>query len=189
LSGAGPSSPEYTRFSPAARPLLNPNFTLIGYNRSESRAIKERNEQMGEKPNILVLCTGNSCRSQMAEGLLRHYGGDRFEVHSAGTNPQGEVHPLATQVMAEIGLDISAQRPKGLKGILGRLPVRYLIIVCSGANESCPVAFPGVLHRLFWPFDDPAAFAGSPEETVAEFRRVRDQIRDRVEQWLADDNL
>src|SRR5947207_11276540 len=106
---------------------------------------------MNDLPNILVLCTGNSCRSQMAEGFSRHYASDRFNAHSAGTEPKDEIHPLAIQVMQEIGIDLAGQHPKGLKGILGRLPVRYLIIVCGGANESCPVTFPGVLKRLFWP--------------------------------------
>lgn len=136
------------------------------------------------KPNILVLCTGNSCRSQMAEGYLRHLGGYLFNVHSAGTEPKDEVHPLAVQVMREIGIDISEQRPQGIKDFLGRLPVRYLIIVCSGANENCPRVFPGLAERIFWPFDDPAQFKGTPEETTAEFRRVRDEIRERIAEWL-----
>lgn len=120
----------------------------------------------------------------MAEGFLRHYAADRFEVYSAGTDPKDEVHPLAVQVMAEIGIDISQQHPKGIREFLGRLPVRYLIIVCGGANESCPTVFPGMRERLYWPFDDPAAFRGSPEETLAEFRRVRDEIQSRIVDWL-----
>jgi len=136
------------------------------------------------KPNILVLCTGNSCRSQMAEGFLRHMAGDRFGIYSAGTDPKDEVHRLAVQVMAELGIDISSQRPKDLKEFLGRLLVRYLIIVCSGANETCPRIFPGLSERLYWPFDDPAHFEGTDEETLAEFRRVRDEIRERIAQWL-----
>jgi arsenate reductase len=136
------------------------------------------------KQNILVLCTGNSCRSQMAEGFFRELAGDRFNVYSAGTDPRPEIHPLAADVMDEVSIDISAQRPKDLKEYLGRLPVRYLIIVCSGADQSCPRIFPGLSERLFWPFDDPAQFQGSPAETIAEFRRVRDEIRERIEQWL-----
>ena len=135
-------------------------------------------------PNILVLCTGNSCRSQMAEGFLRHMAGDRFGIYSAGTDPKDAVHPLAVQVMGELGIDISAQRPKDLREFLGHLLVRYLIIVCSGANESCPRVFPGLSERLYWPFDDPAHFEGTDEETLVEFRRVRDEIRDRIAQWL-----
>lgn len=136
------------------------------------------------KPNTLVLCTGNSCRSQMAEGFFREYASDRFDVYSAGTEPKREVHPLAVEVMRDLGIDISQQRPKDVKEFLGRLPVRYLIIVCSGANENCPRIFPGLTERLFWPFDDPAQFKGSPEATLAEFRRVRDEIKNRVLEWL-----
>ena len=135
------------------------------------------------KQNVLILCTGNSCRSQMAEGFLRSLAGDRFDVYSAGTEPKGEVHPLAVQVMAEIGVDISEQRPKGLHVYLGRLPVRYLIVVCSSANESCPRFFPGLSERLHWPFDDPAEFKGTPEDRLAEFRHVRDEIRARLTEW------
>jgi len=136
------------------------------------------------KQNILILCTGNSCRSQIAEGYLRFFADEQFEVYSAGTEPKEEVHPLAVRVMDEVGLDISKQQPKDLKEFLGRLPVRYLIIVCSHANESCPRIFPGLHERLYWPFDDPAAFEGSPEATLAEFRRVRDEIRGKIVAWL-----
>src|SRR5262245_16303547 len=125
------------------------------------------------KPNVLVLCTGNSCRSQMAEGFLRQFAADRFHIYSAGTEPKGEVHPLAVQVMAEEGVDISRQKPKGLREFRGRMPVRHLIIVCSGADRNCPRIFPGLSERLYWPFDDPAAFRRTSQETIAEFRRVR----------------
>jgi arsenate reductase len=141
--------------------------------------------RMAGKNKVLFLCTGNSCRSQMAEGFLRHSAGDRFEAHSAGTDPAQRVHPLAVQVMAELDIDISGQRPKGVKEFLGRMPIRYLIIVCDGADESCPRIFPGVLHRLFWPFEDPARLEGEPDEVLAGFRRVRDEIRHQVESWLA----
>jgi arsenate reductase len=137
-----------------------------------------------KKPNILVLCTGNSCRSQMAQGFLRRLAGDRFEVYSAGTEPREEVHPLAVTVMEEVGIDISGHHPKHVKEFLGRLPVRYLIIVCDGANETCPRIFPGLVERIFWPFDDPAKFRGTPKETIAEFRRVRDEISERIVKWL-----
>jgi arsenate reductase len=136
------------------------------------------------KPNILVLCSGNSCRSQMAEGYLRNLAGDRFDVYSAGTEPKPEVHPIAVEVMGEDGIDISGRRPKGLQEFLGRLHIRHLIIVCSGADQSCPRIFPGMPERLYWPFDDPAQFDGSREETLAEFRRVRNEIKDRIVQWL-----
>ena len=136
------------------------------------------------KPNILILCTGNSCRSQMAEGYLRHYAADRFAVHSAGTAPKGEIHPLAVQVMAEDGIDICGHRPKDLQEFLGHMAVRHLILVCNGANESCPRIWPGMLNRLYWPFDDPATFEGSPEATLNEFRRIRDEIKTRILEWL-----
>ena len=90
------------------------------------------------KPIVLILCTGNSCRSQMAEGFLHHYQPENFEPHSAGTQPQAEVHPLAVKVMAEAGIDISGQKPKNLNTYLGRAPVRHLLIVCDKANGTCP---------------------------------------------------
>ena len=139
---------------------------------------------MNQPPAVLILCTGNSCRSQMAEGLLRHLAGNRFEVLSAGTDPKDEVHPLAVRVMNEIGIDISDQRPKHLKEYLGRVAMRHLVIVCDGANDRCPSTWPGLTQRHYWPFDDPAAFVGSEPATLAEFRRVRDQIRQRFVEWL-----
>jgi arsenate reductase len=132
---------------------------------------------------VLILCTGNSCRSQMAEGFLRKYQGDRFEVASGGTRPKEAVHPLAVQVMAEIGIDISSQRPTLLDEYLGYAPVRHLLIVCDKANESCPRIWPGAISRTFMPFDDPAEFEGSSEETLATFRRVRDEIGAAMKEW------
>jgi arsenate reductase len=120
----------------------------------------------------------------MAEGFLRELGGERFEAVSAGTDPAERVHPLATQVMAEKGIDISHQEPKNVSHYLGRLPVRHLIIVCDGANEKCPRVFPGMLNRMFWPFDDPADFEGNPTATVTKFRNVRDEIEARIKDWL-----
>jgi arsenate reductase len=139
---------------------------------------------MEAKPNVLFLCTGNSCRSQIAEGLLRQLGSDKFTAHSAGTEPAERIHPLAVQVMAEKGIDISHQKPKNVSQYLGRLPVRHLIIVCDGADEKCPRVFPGMMNRLFWPFDDPAAFEGTPAATLAKFRNVRDEIEERINDWL-----
>jgi arsenate reductase len=143
---------------------------------------------MATKPTVLFLCTGNSCRSQMAEGFLRHLAGDRFNVLSAGTDPAERVHPLAVEVMAESGIDIGDQRPNPSQQFLGRLSVRHLIIVCQGANEKCPRVFPGMLNRQFWPFDDPAAFDGSPEATRETFRAVWDEIESRIQQWLQEEN-
>jgi arsenate reductase len=140
--------------------------------------------EMESKPNVLFLCTGNSCRSQMAEGFLKQWGGDKFVAHSAGTEPAERTHPLAVQVMAEKGIDISKQKPKNVSQYLGRLPVRHLVIVCDGANEKCPRIFPGMMNRHFWPFDDPATFKGSPTATVEKFRTVRDEIEARIKGWL-----
>lgn len=140
---------------------------------------------MSDKPNVLFLCTGNSCRSQMAEGFLRHWGHGLFTAHSAGTNPASQIHPLAVEVMQEKGIDISAQHPKAVSNFLGRLPLRHLIIVCDGANEACPRTFPGIVERHFWPFDDPAQFVGSHEETTEKFRAVRDQIETHIKSWLS----
>jgi arsenate reductase len=119
----------------------------------------------------------------MAEGLLRELT-DAYEVHSAGTNPAGHIHPLAIEVMNERGIDPSGQHPKHVNDFLGRLPVKYLIIVCEGANESCPRIFPGMLNRQLWPVDDPATFVGSPEATKEKFRTVRDQIESKLKEWL-----
>jgi arsenate reductase (thioredoxin) len=140
---------------------------------------------MSNQPNILVLCTGNSCRSQMAEGFFRHLAGDRFNVVSAGTEPKAEVNPLAIEVMREIGIDISGQHPKDIKEFLGRLSMGYLVIVCDKANETCPRIFPGRWERLYWPFEDPAGFPGSRDEQLAKFREVRDEIKTAIASWLA----
>ena len=142
-----------------------------------------------DKPIVLVLCTGNSCRSQMAEGFLRKYHGDALDVHSAGTEPKDEVHPLAVRVMGEAGVDIGGHRPKNSSAYLGRLPVRHLLIVCGSADKSCPRSWPGVVSRTFMPFDDPAHFVGTDAETLAEFRRVRDQIDVAMRDFKADPSL
>ena len=127
------------------------------------------------KPTILILCTGNSCRSHMGEGFLQAALGEAADVQSAGSNPAGYVHPLAIKVMAEAGIDISAHRSKHLKEFLDR-PVHTVITVCGNADQACPV-FPGQVNRHHWPFDDPAKVTGSDEEILACFRRVRDEMR------------
>lgn len=142
---------------------------------------------MPSKPGILVLCTGNSCRSQMAEGFLRHHAGDRFDVSSAGTEPAERVHPLSVTVMEERGIDLSSHRPRSIDEFLGVVPVHTAIIVCGGADRSCPAVWPGIQERLFWPFDDPASFEGSDEARLARFREIRDQIEARVVEWLETD--
>lgn len=141
---------------------------------------------MIEKPIILVLCTGNSARSQMAEALLRKYKGDTFAAASAGTEPKPQVHPMAVAAMKEIGMDISKQRPKDLKEFLGKAPVRHVLIVCDNANKSCPRVWPGSFSRTFMPFDDPAAATGSDAEKLAVFRRVRDEIAEAIRNWTPD---
>lgn len=139
---------------------------------------------MIKKPLALILCTGNSCRSQMAEGFLRHYQGDKFSIGSAGTAPKDDVHPLAVQVMNEIGIDISDQNPKSLAVYLGREPVRHLLIVCDKAQGTCPRIWPGAFTRDYMPFDDPADAAGSDEEVLDVFRRVRDEIGEAMRAWV-----
>jgi arsenate reductase len=138
---------------------------------------------MDPKPGVLFVCTGNSCRSQMAEGFLRALGGDRFEAFSAGTDPH-PIHPLTVQVMAEAGIDIRGQRPTSLSEHLGKRQFACVVAVCDRADRSCPSVLPGVGERLFWPFDDPAAFEGTDDERLARFRQVRDQIRARIQAWL-----
>jgi arsenate reductase (thioredoxin) len=127
-----------------------------------------------EKARVLILCTGNSARSQMAEGLLRHDAGERFDVESAGTRP-GTVRPEAIAVMKELGIDISGQRSKHVDEFEGQR-FDYVITVCDNAKESCPVFF-GAAERLHHSFDDPAALNGSEEERLMMFRRVRGELR------------
>ena len=133
------------------------------------------------KTRVLFLCTQNSARSQMAEGLLRRLAGDRFEVHSAGTEAT-HVRPLAARAMAEIGVDVSEQESKTLERYLGE-SFEYVITVCDAANEACPV-FPGAKNRLHWSFEDPAQANGTEEERLEVFRKVRDEIRERIEREL-----
>jgi arsenate reductase len=128
-----------------------------------------------EKQRVLILCTGNSARSQMAEGLLRHDAGDRFAVESAGVKP-GHVRPEAIAVMKEIGLDISGHRSKHVDEFSGQR-FDYVLTVCDNANESCPV-LPGQGRRLHRSFADPAALQGSEQERLAAFRKARDEIRE-----------
>jgi arsenate reductase (thioredoxin) len=130
---------------------------------------------------VLILCTGNSARSQMAEGLLRNMAGDRFEVFSAGTRPVG-LNPLAVEVLREIGIDISHHRSKSADEFAGQ-HFDYVITVCDNARESCPV-FPGAAQQIHHSFPDPAAFSGCRQS--AAFRQVRDLIRPWLEQFIRD---
>lgn len=135
------------------------------------------------KPTVLILCTGNSCRSHLAEGLLRAASKDRFVVASAGSKPAGYVHPLAIQVMAEIGIDISGHTSKNMNDFLNQ-PVETVITVCGNADQACPL-FPGQVNRHHWPFEDPAHATGTEAEKLAVFRRVRDEIRRVFEAYAA----
>lgn len=136
---------------------------------------------------VLFLCTGNSARSQMGEALLRKHASDHFQVFSAGIQPKG-LNPYTVKVLEEIGVDVSLQRSKSLKEYLGHINFGYLITVCDDAEKNCPI-FPGVSVRLHWPFEDPAKFEGSDDETLAKFREVRDQIESRILAWLAEINI
>lgn len=138
-----------------------------------------------EKPAVLILCTGNTARSQMAEAFLKRYAGESLEVYSAGYEPK-EINPFTRQVMAEKGFDLSGHCAKSVMDFLGKKQFRYLIIVCAAAEQTCPKQFPGVTFRLFWPFDDPAAATGTDEEKLAKFREVRDKIEARLIAWLQD---
>ncbi len=136
------------------------------------------------KQRVLFLCTGNSARSQMAEGLLRHYAGDTFEVFSAGLEAKG-INPYAIQAMDEIGIDIQGQRSKDTSEYMGRMFFHYVITVCGNADKSCPQAlWAKGGQKLHWPFEDPAAVTGSDEEIRTAFREIRNQIDGRIKTWL-----
>ena len=137
---------------------------------------------LGGRLRVLFLCTHNSARSQMAEGLLRHLAGDRFEAHSAGTEATF-VRPLAVRAMAELGIDISEQKSKTLNRYL-REPFDYVVTVCDAANEACPV-FPKAKRRLHWSLEDPSRATGSEEERLEVFRSVRDELLERIEKEVA----
>ncbi|MDB6058911.1 MAG: protein tyrosine phosphatase [Verrucomicrobiales bacterium] len=127
------------------------------------------------KPTVLILCTGNSCRSHLAEGILRAVAGNILDVQSAGSKPAGYVHPFAVKVMAEIGIDISGHRSKHVNDFLNK-SVETIITVCGNADQACPV-FPGQVNRHHWGFYDPIKAEGTDEERMDVFRRVRDEIR------------
>lgn len=127
------------------------------------------------KPSVLILCTGNSCRSHLAEGILRQVAGDILHVESAGSKPAGYVHPLAIKAMAEIGIDISKHHSKHMNEFLQQ-KIETVITVCGNADRACPM-FPGQMNRHHWPFLDPAHALGSEDEVLKVFRQVRDEIR------------
>jgi arsenate reductase len=138
------------------------------------------------KPTILILCTGNSCRSHLAEGILQKALGEGYVVQSAGSQPAGYVHPLAIRVMDEVGIDISGHRSKHLEEFL-KQPVETVITVCGNVDHACPI-FPGQVNRYHWGFDDPAHATGTEEEKLAIFRRVRDEIKKIFEAYAAGRN-
>ena len=142
---------------------------------------------MTDKLKVLFLCTKNSARSQMAEGLLRKIAGDKFDVRSAGIEPSF-VHPLAQKAMEEIGIDISAHRSKGIKEFLGKVQFDFLITVCASADEQCPAGIASARGRLYWHYDDPAAFEGSEEEKLDKFREIRDKMQRKIVWWLKEMN-
>lgn len=131
---------------------------------------------------VLILCTGNSCRSQMAEGLWNKLGAGQWESHSAGSNPAGYVHPLAIEAMGEVGIDLTAARSKRADEFAGQA-FDLVVTLCDHAKKTCPI-FPGAKQTLHWPFDDPADATGTDEQRKVVFRRVRDEIHNRIKQYL-----
>jgi len=134
------------------------------------------------KKKILILCTGNSCRSQMAEGFVNHFGGENFEGVSAGSHPAEAVHPIAIKVMKEEGIDLSQNQPKHLTSFLEE-HIDYLVTVCDNAKESCP-NFPANVTHFHWSFEDPALAEGTEEEVLNSFRKIRDQIKDKFVSFM-----
>ncbi len=143
---------------------------------------------MEQKQRVLFLCTGNSCRSQMAEAFLQRYGSDLFEAYSAGLEPKG-INPLTIQVMEEIGFDFSGKTSKSVKEFLGKVFIHVLITVCDHAEKNCPTAWPGIINKLHWSFEDPAAFEGSTEMKITKFREVRDLIQQKVHGWVEEQRI
>lgn len=137
------------------------------------------------KPVVLFLCTQNAARSQMAEAILRNLAGDRFEVASAGLKPT-TIHPLTRLVMNEIGLSLVGQESKPISQFLGKARVSYAIIVCNESEASCPELWPFCSTVLSWPFEDPSSAAGDDSEKIKVFRRVRDQVHQKIKLWLDD---
>ena len=141
------------------------------------------------KPKVLFLCTGNSARSQMAEGLLRALAGEQFEVFSAGTQPKGSILPEVQEVMREVGIDISSQWSKSVMEYMGKSNFGYVITVCADAEENCPAVFLNMGTHNHWPFDDPAKFSGDEEQRLIFTRHVRDQIEERLRLWLIEQDI
>ena len=141
------------------------------------------------KPKVIFLCTGNSARSQMAEGLLRALAGEQFEVFSAGTEPKGRILPEVQEAMREIGIDLSGHWSKSVMEYMGKVNFAYVITVCADAEENCPAVFLSMGDHHHWPFDDPAKFVGDDEQRLTSTRRVRGQIEDRLRLWLTEQGI
>ena len=141
------------------------------------------------KPKVIFLCTGNSARSQMAEGLLRMLAGEHFEVFSAGTEPKGRILPEVREVMREIGISMEGQFSKSVTEYLGRTVFAHVVTVCADAEENCPAVFLSMGTHEHWPFDDPAKFVGDEEQRLAHTRRVRNQIEERLRRWLIEQGI
>lgn len=156
---------------------------MLGPCRIHQRFTFLRHNSAMSKIKVLFLCTGNSCRSQMAEAWLRHFGGDEFEAFSAGTDPK-PIHPLTFKVMLEDGITLEGQRHKHLDEFLGREFFSYIITVCDAARDTCPTVWPGVHEVLHLSFEDPAAFVGDEFSTLQKFREVRDAIEDGVRELI-----
>jgi arsenate reductase (thioredoxin) len=134
---------------------------------------------------VLFLCTGNSARSQMGEAFLRKYGGEHFQVYSAGLVPK-KINPFTIEVMNEAGIDLSGHSSKSVKVFLGKELINILITVCDDAEKNCPTVWPGVNQRLHWSFEDPAAFEGTHAEKLEKFRQIRDHIERKILEWLSE---
>ena len=132
-----------------------------------------------DKQSVLFLCTGNSCRSQMAEALLRKLGGDRFDVYSAGLEPRG-IDPMTIDVLQEIGIDTSTLKSKSVSVYMGFKNIDYMITVCAKAEKNCPTLFPSIGQRLYWPFDDPTDYTGPVAERISFYRRIRNEIEQKI---------
>ncbi|PKN91248.1 MAG: low molecular weight phosphatase family protein [Chloroflexi bacterium HGW-Chloroflexi-6] len=141
------------------------------------------------KPKFLFLCTGNSARSQMGEAFLRAFAGEHFDVFSAGLEPKGEIHPVVRTVMNEIGLPMEGQHSKSVNEYLGKVTFAYTVTVCGGAEEKCPRVFLSMGKHLFWPFEDPAAIEGAPDEVLAKVRVIRDQMAEKIRSWLREQGI
>jgi len=135
------------------------------------------------RPNVLFLGVANACRSQMAEALLRLHATTRFQAYSAGLHPKA-IHPLTHQVMRELNIDTTRQRSKPITEFLGRMSIRHTVMICTWNDTDCPRVYPFALDVTRWFFDDPTAFVGSEHERIQMFRRVRDEINERVQHWL-----